>query len=297
MKRISLIVLLLIGLRASAQTTIQEFVLSNDTNYVLNGIYVETGPSGIYADTFTGPGGAIDLYHFATYSALYLGTNTWTNSLINTPGMVLTNLSGSLTIQFLLLSQQTNWISTATNFWSVPNDIVRFRASGWNKSSGANSNQLVVAVDGNAVFTGPWTAAAGYAWQISGRVQWDGTNLNYAANFLSGDSNTPTAFDAGIITNVTIGHNTWTWTLVGDTNGLSFDSAAIAADRLPSNDIPIHYFGGNPLASIANYFVPPQTIATSTAAAAGAGQITWDTNYIYVSVGTNLWKRAAITNW
>ena len=29
----------------------------------------------------------------------------------------------------------------------------------------------------------------------------------------------------------------------------------------------------------------------------GAGIVTADTNYLYLSIGTNLWKRVAVTNW
>lgn len=36
------------------------------------------------------------------------------------------------------------------------------------------------------------------------------------------------------------------------------------------------------------------TLATSTGT---AGQITWDSNYIYVCVATDTWKRANLTTW
>jgi len=42
-------------------------------------------------------------------------------------------------------------------------------------------------------------------------------------------------------------------------------------------------------------------LASSTPASASAtgtaGQITWDTNYIYVCTATNTWKRVAISTW
>lgn len=41
-----------------------------------------------------------------------------------------------------------------------------------------------------------------------------------------------------------------------------------------------------------------QTSTPATAGASGeAGKIAWDTNYIYVCVATNTWKRAALSTW
>jgi hypothetical protein len=44
---------------------------------------------------------------------------------------------------------------------------------------------------------------------------------------------------------------------------------------------------------------PPRTITNgnSTTWGNGYGMVTWDTNYLYISVGTNAWKRAAISTW
>ena len=40
----------------------------------------------------------------------------------------------------------------------------------------------------------------------------------------------------------------------------------------------------------------PKTPASATAACT-TGMISWDTNYVYVCVGTNAWKRSAISTW
>lgn len=44
---------------------------------------------------------------------------------------------------------------------------------------------------------------------------------------------------------------------------------------------------------------PPRTVtnATDTTWGKGSGLLTWDTNYVYISVGSNLWKRAALSTW
>jgi hypothetical protein len=43
----------------------------------------------------------------------------------------------------------------------------------------------------------------------------------------------------------------------------------------------------------------PRTItnATDTTWGKGSGLLTWDTNYVYISVGSNSWKRAALSTW
>ena len=47
------------------------------------------------------------------------------------------------------------------------------------------------------------------------------------------------------------------------------------------------------------FFQAPYTVtnSTNTTSGRGAGLMYWDTNYVYVSVGTNLWKRLALTNY
>lgn len=44
-------------------------------------------------------------------------------------------------------------------------------------------------------------------------------------------------------------------------------------------------------------FQTPQTIATSTSPAPAAGYATWDSNFVYVSTGSNQWKRSALSSW
>jgi hypothetical protein len=43
----------------------------------------------------------------------------------------------------------------------------------------------------------------------------------------------------------------------------------------------------------------PRTVTNSTDSTwgNGSGVVTWDTNYLYISVGSNLWKRAALSSW
>jgi hypothetical protein len=55
------------------------------------------------------------------------------------------------------------------------------------------------------------------------------------------------------------------------------------------------------LVSVTNSGVPGLVLGTSTpttsSATGTAGSIAWDSNYIYVCVATNTWKRVAISTW
>jgi hypothetical protein len=50
------------------------------------------------------------------------------------------------------------------------------------------------------------------------------------------------------------------------------------------------------LYQIAQFPIPNKTPASATAAGT-QGEVCWDTNYIYVCVATNTWKRTAISTW
>jgi hypothetical protein len=39
------------------------------------------------------------------------------------------------------------------------------------------------------------------------------------------------------------------------------------------------------------------TTPASASAPGAVGTIVWDANYVYVCVGTNMWKRAALSSW
>ena len=126
------------------------------------------------------------------------------------------------------------WSAPTTNWWTQSGDEVQFRAAGRNLSvPGVSSNQMELFVDTNIVFLGPYCAGAGAAWNLAGSVQWDGTNFYYHSQFNTGDTNFPTQFDAGLITNAAPGVNQWTWGTIGDVTNLTFDSATLVASRSP----------------------------------------------------------------
>lgn len=48
--------------------------------------------------------------------------------------------------------------------------------------------------------------------------------------------------------------------------------------------------------TISTYGVPSAPPATATSSGV-AGTVTYDSNFLYVAVGTNVWKRAALSTW
>ena len=48
---------------------------------------------------------------------------------------------------------------------------------------------------------------------------------------------------------------------------------------------------------IATRLLVPTSPPTSASATGVTGTITWDSDYIYICIGTNTWKRVAITTW
>jgi len=56
----------------------------------------------------------------------------------------------------------------------------------------------------------------------------------------------------------------------------------------------------SPMSAVKGFVLPASytvTNSTDTTFGYGAGLMIFDTNYVYVSVGTNLWKRAALASW
>jgi len=173
----------------------------------------------------------------------------------------------------------TAWTTTTTNFWTTPGDVVYFSGSGRNKSASPNTNQLTLSIDGNPIFTGPFTSGCGFAWTLSGTVQWDGTNWLSSGRCRTGDSNNPDAYDAELVTNVTVGVNTWLWSVNGDTNGLTFDSANVSANRAPATggDSPQHSFvnGNN---SAVTVVATNQVLSSQQFVLFSTNYITWGTS-------------------
>ena len=200
------------------------------TNLSGNGARLTLSPGGAYGDYYlqiTNPTGSF-APDFATTASLFPGG--WTPVGASAPAPL-----GAYWPPIA-----TNWSTVTTNFWTFPGDRVAFHAFGLNLSS-ANSNQLIVAIGSNVVFVGPWTRGLGMSWTLDGKIQYDGTNLYSKGTFVSGDTNTPMAYDVEEITNAAM-TNAWQWCVLGDTNGLTFAGASIAASRSPIGDVPVHSF-------------------------------------------------------
>lgn len=69
------------------------------------------------------------------------------------------------------------------------------------------------------------------------------------------------------------------------------DNYFLSNGNLPMANYPGNIGVGGSLI-VANVYVP-----TANTSAGTAGQIVWDTNYLYVCVAANTWKRANISTW
>lgn len=87
-----------------------------------------------------------------------------------------------------------------------------------------------------------------------------------------------------------------TGTVANDGTGDSLREAFIKVNNNFSNISDVGFDAGNINVTRAlvlnDYGIP-----TTSGSAGTAGQIVWDTNYIYVCVATNTWKRANISTW
>jgi hypothetical protein len=85
----------------------------------------------------------------------------------------------------------------------------------------------------------------------------------------------------------------------GYTNSVVF---TLTNSQLYANGRPVLVAGqtnsGATLTNVTAEKIAPLTVASNTATTwnQGAGLIRYDTNYLYLSVGTNLWRRVGVTN-
>jgi len=242
---------------------------SGYTNSASDQLYLDT--NGTPAWVIVTNGGSVSFQDYFTLAAS--PQSAWSDGFAPAPAP---------SVVFWSAITLTNWISATSNYWQYPGDTVSFNAGGRNMSSGSKSNAIVVQVDGNSVFTGPWSAAGGFPWYLSGTVQWDGTNFISTGHFVSGDSNNPTGDDYEVFTNVMVGTNRWSFAVYGDTNGLKFDAAAISAGRAPTNDSEQHVLGGTPL--------PPGLVTNGSSATAivtnGPNSSSIGTNAVTINGGS-----------
>jgi hypothetical protein len=108
------------------------------------------------------------------------------------------------------------------------------------------------------------------------------------------------------ITNVNVGidsnSNAWTKVNLNNNNFTAWNNALDATNanqetRIAANTTQLNFINPSNGLLTANYLLlAPVTIATSSSSTygRGAGLITGDTNYIYISVGTNAWRRISV---
>jgi hypothetical protein len=129
-----------------------------------------------------------------------------------------------------------------------------------------------------------------------------GTNAVALVNFANANQNVVVNWSLlGLPANTPVGiRDLW----AQNTLGTAFTAAW--TNSVPANSVQLFKVWANNLnLSLATLtvnngiFSAPYTVTNSTDSTFGfgAGLLRWDTNYLYVSVGTNLWKRVALSSW
>ena len=307
-KILSFLILIAILLRAESQT-VTNILVNPVTSYGGGGLYVYVSPN-----YFTNIDGGSSGWPTAAYTAgssnwLFYNGATVLSYTTNTPavpangavyplytnGVLMTNFGYPYSARFFTsigsdLIMDSNVLS---GFWATTGSKVSFYAAGFNNSS-ANYNVLKVTLGVNILFQSPPTAGRGSAWRMDGVFNFDGTNMASSIQYLSGDTNNPTSGSFLTITNAAITNQSFTIALAGnyDTNLVITSGSIYSTIVVPPATTP----AALSLAPSPGVWQTLFTVTNSTDSSYGygAGLMRWDTNYIYVTYGTNLWKRAAL---
>jgi hypothetical protein len=137
-----------------------------------------------------------------------------------------------------------------------------------------------------------------YSTTYANSTNWSQTYTTFASN--SGkwnDELTIVQANSGSWNHAYTNHTTWdggTGGLNASTGRTSLGLGTLATQNANSVDID----GGN-IHGTELFLSHPNSSNTpaSSSAAGTTGQIIWDTNYIYVCVSTNTWKRSALSTW
>lgn len=288
--------------------------VQNTTSNDMNGVFTwtgttnDTGLAEPYNYQFTNNGNGYTLQEDPRFTTIG-GSNAWTvssptgNPLLYYPydgatfpgyGQTVpllpfsdTNMAdanGSITF-FLTAPPVYPVVSKVlTHYWQVGSSVY-ITAAGWNNSTTSNPVQISLVLDTNVLFTSTATNGIGRNWKMSSAIAWDGTNFIANTSF-SADFPESAAM---ILTNDVFGNNSVFLQLIGDTNAAVVTSFSAA---------PTIYVPGsvNGRSLIPYSVIPALTVSSSSASTMGygAGLMASDSNYLYVSIGTNLWGRIAI---
>ncbi|MDE2105636.1 MAG: hypothetical protein KGL39_50885 [Patescibacteria group bacterium] len=249
------------------------FAVTNSPVALFTNIYV-----AVVGDNNTNYAGAITLYGLTNWQ--YYGTTNW------------------LIGQHLFANDPTAAFDVV-NLESMQTAIANATASSWMLFNDAPGNTHYAYVpsgqpDLDLVLPPPATSYA-----VSFR--------NVSTNWVLGETNVLAGYQLQVSTNLGLRFG---WTILA-TNLYSVSTNLFAATNIwtftiPKANVPASYaffrivyyghtsalFGGLPV-------LTPLTItnATDSTFGWGAGVICVDSNYVYVSVGTNLWKRSALSSW
>ncbi len=175
--------------------------------------------------------------------------------------------------------------TTLTNFWPASGGNVTMTASG---ITGTN-DIMVITANSNVVFTSGTITNLGIIWNLHGTMNYDGSNVFNSAFSIAGIGAPGSSFftvSNFIGTNVSL---TIALDALYDTN-LTVQNVQISGQQAVAGTQPV--FTWPPQLTFLPFYTPATT--NSSTFGYGAGLLTCDTNYLYISIGTNAWRRMSI---
>lgn len=274
-------------------------------NYVSPNNYTNTDFSQHLSASYNAATTNWDFYNGSTL--IFFTTNTPavpTNSAIYqlyTNGAAYFVLSTPIQAQFFDSAVASNNMVISSNtlagFWRTNGSTVLFDVEGYNNSV-ANSNVLICVLGTNMIFSSPPTAGRGNYWRMDGLLQYNGSNMITSLQYRTGDTNRSYASAFGVLTNIAVVSVPFALALAGgyDTNlnitsGSIYSTVVVPPATTPAS---LNFAPAAPGVFQSIYTV---TNSTDSSFGYGAGLMVLDTNYVYVTVGTNLWKRATLSSW
>jgi len=221
------------------------------------------------------------------------------------------SLSGS---QSLILFQGTYNASNDIEIASGKDVVVKFDGAGASATATNVFNDLVVTgltgpvvgdITGNVTGNLTGNVTGNVTGNLTGDVTGDVTgNLSGNVTSTGSSSFTSIAVTGGTINGTQIGATSasaGTFTGITVTGTATIATAAVSAGAIDGTNIGGTTPDAGTFTTLATTGdkISVQTAKTPASAGASgtAGDIAWDTNYVYVCVATNTWKRAALSTW
>lgn len=154
------------------------------------------------------------------------------------------------------VSNRVLYATTLTGYFPTNGGTVAFNLSGYTQPN-SFSNQLVLALDTNVIFTSPETAGLGQRWNVAGTLQFDGSNVNSYLTLVSDDPSNRFSTWSTTLTNANSTNPIFSVQQAYDTNTFGTNFSGYYSGYAPTNaNQNLVIFTGS---LAANTVVPPAT--------------------------------------